>query len=132
MKKLRIAIIGQGRSGRDIHGAFLKTEANVYFDVVAVVEEDAFRRENAQTEYPGCKTYADYREIFPLTDIDLVVNASYSDMHYGITKDLLMHHFNVLVEKPFARNYYECCDLIKTAKENGVMLAVFPMAMLIL
>ena len=26
MKKLNVAIIGQGRSGRDIHGAFFKSE----------------------------------------------------------------------------------------------------------
>ena len=28
MRKLNVAIIGQGRSGRDIHGAFLLTPAN--------------------------------------------------------------------------------------------------------
>lgn len=125
VKKFKLAIIGQGRSGRDIHGAFLKKEQNVHFDVAAIVEADEFRRQKAKEEYPGCKTYADYRELFALTDIDLVVNATYSDMHYPITKDLLEHHFNVLVEKPFARNYYECCDLMNTAKANGVTLAVF-------
>lgn len=125
MKKLKLAIIGQGRSGRDIHGAFLKKPENVYFDVVAVVEEDPFRRENAKKEYPGCRTYTDYRQLYDAKDIDLVVNASYSDMHYAITKDLLEHRFNVLVEKPFARNYYECCDLMKTAQRNQVILSVF-------
>lgn len=125
MKKLKLAIIGQGRSGRNIHGAFLKTEQNEYFDVAAVVEFDEFRRNKAREEYPGCRVCADYRELFSQTDLDLVVNASYSDMHYAITRDLLEHHFNVLVEKPFARNYYECCDLINIAKTNGVTLAVF-------
>ena len=46
-------------------------------------------------------------------------------MHYPITKDLLMHKFNVLSEKPFARTIYECNDLIKTAKENGVTVTAF-------
>ena len=41
MDKLNIAIIGQGRSGRDIHGRHLKSEKNTMFDVVAVVERDA-------------------------------------------------------------------------------------------
>ncbi|WP_251205790.1 Gfo/Idh/MocA family protein [Acetatifactor aquisgranensis] len=125
MKRLKIAIIGQGRSGRDIHGAYLKKEENVYFEVAAVVEADELRRLRAEQEYPGCMGHADYRELFVRTDIDLVVNASYSEQHYSITKDLLEHHFNVLVEKPFARNYYECCDLINTAKKCGVTLAVF-------
>ena len=38
MKKLNVAIIGQGRSGRDIHGAFFKSEFNEKFNVIAVVE----------------------------------------------------------------------------------------------
>ena len=33
MKKLNIAIIGQGRSGRDIHGAYLKSENNTKFNI---------------------------------------------------------------------------------------------------
>ena len=38
MKKLKLAVIGQGRSGRDIHGRFYRSQENVYFDVAAVVE----------------------------------------------------------------------------------------------
>lgn len=125
MKKLKLAVIGQGRSGRNIHGAFYKSAANDIFEVAVVVEEDSFRRERAAQEYPGCETIADYRELFGRTDLDLVVNASYSQLHYCITKDLLEHGFNVLVEKPFARNYYECSDLMKTAKDHNVVLAVF-------
>lgn len=130
MEKLNVAIIGQGRSGRDIHGRFFRTEKNTICDVVAVVEMDEARRELALKEYPGCRVYADYRELFGQTDIDLVVNASFSDQHYPITKDLLQHGFNVVVEKPMARNYYECCDMIKTAKENNVLLAVFQQSFL--
>ena len=33
MKKLNVAIIGQGRSGRDIHGAFFKSEFNENFNI---------------------------------------------------------------------------------------------------
>ena len=51
-------------------------------------------------------------------------------MHYPITKDCLQHKLNVMVEKPMARNRYECDDLIKTAKDNGVMLTVFQQTMI--
>lgn len=130
MKKLRLAVIGQGRSGRDIHGAFFKKEENIYFDVAVVVERDPERRERALAEYPGCEAIEDYRELFGRGDIDLVVNASFSDEHYPVTKELLSHGFNVAVEKPFARNYYECTDLMKTAADNGVTLAVFHQTLL--
>lgn len=125
MAKLKLAVIGQGRSGRDIHGAFYKSDKNDIFDVAVVVEADARRRERALAEYPGCEVVESYQELFGREDIDLVVNASFSKMHYSITKDLLLHKFNVLVEKPFAANYYECADLIKTAEDNGVVLTVF-------
>ncbi len=79
----------------------------------------------AEKEYPGCITLSDYRELFSFDDVDLVVNASYSEMHYPITKDLLLHGKNVLVEKPFARSRYECDELLQIAKREGVLLAVF-------
>ena len=94
MKKMRVAIIGQGRSGRNIHGKFFKSPDNNFCQVVCVVEADDARRERAAVEY-GCDTLADYKLLFGRNDIDVVVNASYSQMHYTITKDLLEHGFHV-------------------------------------
>ena len=125
MKKLNVAIIGQGRSGKNIHGKYFRGETNLYYNVKYVVDADEFRRSVAEEKHPGCKTFADYRELFTLDDIDLVVNSTYSEMHYPITKDLLLHGFNVLVEKPMGRTRYECDEIIKIAKDNGVTLAVF-------
>ena len=125
MKKLNLAVIGQGRSGKDIHGLYYKSEANVYYNVKYVVEQDEYRRNFSKDYYPGCEVLADYRELFDKKDIDLVVNVTYSNEHYPITKDLLEHGFNVLTDKPFARNAFECNTLIKTAKDKGVVLMVF-------
>ena len=130
MKKLNVAIIGQGRSGRNIHGKFFLSDANTLFNVKYVVDADAFRREAAERDFVGCKTFATYQELFDIKDIDLVVNATYSQMHYPITLDLINHGFNVLVEKPFGETKLECERLIKTAKEKGVVLAVFQQSFL--
>ena len=121
---MRVAIIGQGRSGRDIHGKFFRSDANDFCKVVCIVEEDGFRADRARREF-GCDVVSHYTELFGRQDIDLVVNASYSQMHYAITRDLLCHGFNVLCEKPFGRTYFECQDLINTAKANGVIVAAF-------
>lgn len=125
VKKLNVAIIGQGRSGRDIHGAYFKSDKNTLFNVVAVVEWDEERRKRALEEYPGCEVFENYSEIYGRDDIDIVVNATFSNDHYAVTKDLLENGFNVVVEKPFARNQYECDNLIRIAKEKNVKLAVF-------
>ena len=125
MKKLNVAIIGQGRSGKNIHGKYFLSEDNLYYNVKYVVEEDAFRREVSAERYEGCTVLDDYKKLYDIDDIDLVVNATYSETHYSITRDLLLHGKNVLVEKPFARSRYECDELIRIAKEKGVTLAVF-------
>lgn len=124
MKQLRIAIIGQGRSGRDIHGKFFLGDTSGKYKVVAVVDAIPLRRERAKKEF-GCEAYADYRELFARKDIDLVVNCSFSYQHYSITLDLLEHGFPVVVEKPFGRYARDCLHLMNTAKEKGVMLNVF-------
>ena len=125
MKKLNVAVIGQGRSGKNIHGKFLLSEKNEHFNVRYIVDRDPSMRKIAKETYAGCETLAEYTELFKKTDVDLVVNASYSNEHAPITKDLLSRGFNVLTEKPFARTYYECLDLIETAKKSGALLAVF-------
>lgn len=124
MKKLRVAIIGQGRSGRDIHGAFFRSEENEKYDVVAVVDALADRRERAKAEY-GCDVYDDYRKLYDRKDIDLVINSTFSHMHYHVSMDLLTHGFNVVVEKPFSAHKEECAAMIRAAKEHNVMLCVF-------
>ena len=48
MEKLNLAIIGQGRSGKDIHGLFYRSEDNVFFNVKYVVDADAHRRQVAE------------------------------------------------------------------------------------
>ncbi len=125
MKKLRVAIIGQGRSGRNIHGAYFLTDAGkALYEVVAVADLIEFRRERARSEF-GCDFYSDYRDMLSRGDIDLFVNSTFSYLHPPITLDILGSGHNVVVEKPFARSVAECDAMIDTAEKKGVMLDVF-------
>ena len=123
MKQLRLAILGQGRSGRDIHGRYLLT-AGEKFIPAYVVDPIPERRERAVKEY-GCRVFADYTELFGKSDIDFVVNAAPSYLHTPITLDLLKHGFNVLCEKPFAQTVAQVDDMIRQSRESGKMLAIF-------
>ena len=114
MEKKTLALIGQGRSGKNIHGAFLRTEENRYFTVKYVVDRDETARARAKDLYPGCETFADYTALYD-RDVDLVVNASYSYQHEPITRDLILHGKNVLCEKPFAHDRAACDELILLA-----------------
>lgn len=125
MKKLNVAILGQGRSGWKIHGASL-LEKSDKFNPVAIVDPIESRRQKAAERYgKAIDTYADYTEIFGRKDIDLVINASPSHKHVEITKDLMDHGFSVLCEKPLAGKKEEVQLLIDTAKENKVGFYIF-------
>jgi predicted dehydrogenase len=123
MKQLRIAIIGQGRSGRDIHGKYILSAPRKY-KIVYVVDNIPERRQKAEKEY-GCPAFADYKELYGRDDIDFVVNSSFSNAHVPITLDLLEHGFNVLCEKPLAQTAAQVDELIAQRDKSGRMLAVF-------
>ncbi|MBO7276138.1 MAG: Gfo/Idh/MocA family oxidoreductase, partial [Clostridia bacterium] len=63
MQMMRVAIIGQGRSGRDIHGKFFGSQANDFCRVVCIVDEDAFRAQRAAQEF-CCDVVSDYTQLF--------------------------------------------------------------------
>ncbi|MCL1793454.1 MAG: Gfo/Idh/MocA family oxidoreductase [Oscillospiraceae bacterium] len=124
MKQIRVAILGQGRSGRDIHAATLRHMEDKY-KIAAIVEPLEKRRDRAKKEY-GCALYSDYTELFgKSSEIDLVVNAAPSHFHVPVTLDLLNHGFNVLCEKPLAKTAAEVDQMIDAAKKNNRLLAVF-------
>ena len=54
---MRVALIGYGRSGWRIHGAFFKKEDNDICDVIAVVEYDPARQAAAKADF-CCDTYS--------------------------------------------------------------------------
>lgn len=126
MNKLRVAIIGQGRSGRDIHGAWLQTDvAKEKFEVVAIVDQNPERRVRAAEEF-GCSVYEKYQDLFDHQDeIDLVVNSTYSFQHAPISIDLLEHGFNVVCEKPACRNVAEFDAMTEAAEKSGKFLGIF-------
>jgi predicted dehydrogenase len=123
MSKLNIAIIGYGRSGRDIHTRLLKMLPE-QFEICAYADGDAERREMIKRE-TNKPVYPDYTALFGKTGIDLVVNASFSQDHARVSKDLMKHGFNVLSEKPAARDAEEFQTVLDVMKETGKKYYVF-------
>jgi len=122
LDKIKVAIIGLGRSGRNIHIKQLLTDNR--YQIVAACDVLADRRERAKTEL-GCEVCADYRDLLKRSEIDLFVNATHSDTHYSITKELLAAGKSVVSEKPAAKLPEEAEDLIQTAKKSGSKFFAF-------
>lgn len=120
---IRVGVIGQGRSGRDIHTEALKKLGDK-FVIAAVSDELEERRDRAARDY-GCDTYSSYKEMMKRTDLDLIVNATPSHLHVPVSLELLEAGFNVLCEKPLARTQEEVNQLIAASKRTGKVMAVF-------
>lgn len=126
MKRLNVAIIGQGRSGRNIHGAHLVTDPERY-RIALCVDPLEDRRRRAEQEYK-CDVAADYRDALKRRDIDLVVNATPSHMHVPVSLDFLNAGFNLLCEKPLAGTVEEVDRLIDAAEKSGAVFTIYQQA----
>lgn len=123
MKQIRVGIIGQGRSGRNIHAAHLLRDTERY-KIVAIADEIEDRRRRA-TEELRCETFSDYHDLLKKRDIDLIVNATYSCFHPPVSIDVLEAGFNVLCEKPMASTVKDVDRMIAAGKKSGKLLAIF-------
>lgn len=125
MRQLRVAIIGQGRSGWKIHGVNFLRQSRMY-KVIAVAEPMQKRRDIAKELYgPDVDAYEDHTGFIGRSDIDLVVNAAPSHLHFKITKQLLENGFDVLCDKPLVAKTKEADILIKIAENNNKLFTVF-------
>ncbi len=124
MKKLKVGIIGQGRSGKDIHAYTLTLMPDKY-EITAVVDPLEERCEKARQEYK-CTAFTTVEEMLEKhRNLDLVVNATPSHLHLPVTEQVLNAGFNVLCEKPFGRRVADVDRVIATSKKVGKTLAVF-------
>jgi len=120
---VKVGIIGQGRSGRDIHGKLL-VQLPEHYRIAAIADALPERRQRAREEF-GCNTYATWEEMAEREELDLVVNASPSHLHFPVSLELLNRGFHVLCEKPLAKSPEEVDQLIAASARSGKLLAVF-------
>lgn len=124
MKKLKVAVIGYGRSGRDIHKHLLEQLPEQY-ELAAFVDSDPQRREMVREE-TGLQALTDYMELFGKKgELDLVVNASFTQDHARISREFLERGFRVLSEKPAAATLEDFDAAVAAAKASGAEYLVF-------
>ena len=122
-KQLRVAILGQGRSGLQIHAHEMLLLPRL-FKVVAAVDPLKERRDRAAAEM-GCDVYEDHRPVLERDDLDLVINATPSYLHAPVTLELLQAGHNVVVEKPLAKTVKQVDQLIAAAKKSGKLFTIY-------
>src|SRR5436190_15203633 len=126
--RLTLGCIGVGTQGRGLMSGFLDRKDT---QVLAVCDVDTTRRDNAkkmveeryakqkQTEYKGCDTYTDFRQLLARKDIDAVVIATPDHWHAFIAIAACQAGKDIYCEKPLTESIHEARALVSAVRKNN-------------
>jgi predicted dehydrogenase len=118
LARVRVGVIGCGYWGphliRNLHEM---TEA----DLLAVSDQRPDRLAYVADRYPGVELFADHRELLA-SGLEAVVIATPIHTHHALARDALMADRHVLVEKPLAASVAEAAELVRLARQRGLVL----------
>ena len=110
---LRYGIIGSGMMGQEHIRNIKLLEAT---EIVAVADPDeGMRTSAADLAGPGCKTFADHRDLLGADLCDVIVIAAPNDLHHRLLKDVMATDRPILVEKPVCSTVADSKDILAMA-----------------
>ena len=123
-KTVKIAMIGTG----DISGIYLKNITETFHEIELAGVCDLVREkaEAAARKWNVPRIYKDMYEAFDDPEVDIVLNLTRPDEHYGVTKPALLAGKHVYSEKPLAATFELGQELVSIAKEKGLYLGGAP------
>ncbi len=121
---VNIGIVGIGC----ISKIYLQNLRDVFHELrlVAVCDLIKERAENAQKEYGIPKVYDTMHELFADPEIDIVLNLTRPYQHFEVSKAALLSGKHVYSEKPLGADLTEGEELVKLAKELGLIIGGAP------
>lgn len=114
---LKAGIIGLGKMGIS-HAAIVGAHPSV--DMVAVCDTSSLVL-NGFKRYSPVKVYSDYKKMIDREQLDFVVIATPTKLHYPMVKYALENNLHVFCEKPFCLKTDEGDELVAIAKERGLI-----------
>ena len=123
-KPIRVGIVGLGRSGWNIHA---KTILGLRegFELAAVTDPDAERRNEAVAACGGCRAYEDFETMIGDKTLEPIVVASPNRFHTGHSIAALKAGKHVVCEKPFALTTEDADRTIEAAEDAERVVAPF-------
>ncbi len=116
---IRLGIIGLGGMGLSHAKAFAARKG---CQIAAGADTNSEARARFAELFPDAQMHDEYTAL--LTDVDAVVIALPTGLHYRVASDALRTGVPVLLEKPMARTVSECRRLNELADKQGVLLMV--------
>lgn len=122
LKIVKWGIIGVGKVTELKSGpAFYKNENS---ELVAVMRRDAEKAADFAKRHGVKKWYANATELINDPEVDAVYVATPPDSHASYAIQAMKAGKPVYVEKPMARTYAECQEMLRVSEETGVPLFV--------
>ncbi len=125
MKPVNVAMIGVGSiSGiylQNIHSLF-RTELRL----VGVCDLVRERAENAQRQYAVPKLYETMHDAFADPEVEVVLNLTRPYEHFDVSRAAILAGKHVYTEKPLGASFEEGTELLRLAREKGVLCAGAP------
>lgn len=120
-RKPKIALVGCGAISEEFHLPALRAQSDRVRKAV-FVDPDLKRARRLASEFEPSEVAGDHRNV--IGDVDGVIVASPPDTHHTISIDFVEHGIPVLCEKPLCESAAEVEDLVRTAREWDVRVAV--------
>ena len=114
MSTIKVGVIGVGQMGTyhaQIYRKLPQTE------LVALCEFNDTRRAQLETEFPGVKTYKDYKQMLEEADIEAVSIVLPDNMHREAVELAVKHNKHILLEKPLAKELEDGKALYEITKD---------------
>jgi predicted dehydrogenase len=121
MQRIKAGIIGTGFIG-PAHVEALRRLGFVEVAAVAERGDDLAKAKAEQMSIP--KAYGDYRKMLADPEIQVVHNCTPNHLHFGINKEILAAKKHIISEKPLAMTSAESRELVRLAKDAGVVNAI--------
>lgn len=128
-RKFKVAVIGCGMISDTYFGNLCSKDcgARHLFEVVEVVGCSDIKpeRSKAKSEKYGIKMMTN-EEIYADKEIDIVLNLTYHTSHFEVSKNALLAGKHVYSEKMMAITFEEGKELMRIAKEKGLLFCAAP------
>lgn len=121
MKLRRIAVIGCGEAGYEIHLPALALMTGI--EVVGACDTDAGRRDRAASRF-RVPVFSDPDEMLALARPDVVIVATPPNSHTAICLAAINAGAHLICEKPFVPNADEGRQVIEAANSAGLRIAL--------
>lgn len=117
-RRVKIGVAGAGSMG-SCHIRILSEQSGV-FDLVGIFDPDPAKKEIADRY--NTKFFGSYEEM--LSEVEAVVIASPSSMHYEMSLIAADHGVHALMEKPIAETVEQAEEMLRVFREKNLLISV--------